>query len=81
MLSVEICIGSSCHLKGSHGVIETLQRLVAQNGLETRVDMRGVFCLGQCMKGVCVRLNGGEVYSVSPGTAEAFFKETILPNA
>ena len=39
MLKVTICIGSSCHLKGSRQVVEGLQRLIAAHSLQDRVDL------------------------------------------
>ena len=32
-----ICIGSSCHLKGSRQIVEQLQYLVKENHLEDKV--------------------------------------------
>ena len=55
-MDVFVCIGSSCHLKGSREVIEALQRLVAERGLEDRVVLKGSFCTGRCTEGVCVRV-------------------------
>ena len=40
-MRVSICIGSACHLKGSREVIQKLQKLVAENGLEDKVDLNG----------------------------------------
>lgn len=71
-MKVTVCIGSSCHLKGSRQVIETFRRLVSGNGLEGSVELTAAFCLGRCQQGVCVMV-GENVYSVSPDTAEDFF--------
>lgn len=75
-MRVSICIGSACHLKGSREVIQKLQTLVEQNGLSDRVDLNGDFCSGNCVNGVCVTVDG-ELYSVKPETAEAFFEKEI----
>lgn len=75
-MRVSICIGSACHLKGSREVIQKLQRLVSDNGLEDKVDLNGDFCSGNCVKGVCVTVDG-ELYSVKPETAEEFFLKEI----
>ena len=77
-MKVTVCIGSSCHLKGSRQVVETLRRLVEENHLEDKVEISGTFCLGQCQKGVCVTV-GDTIYSVTPETAEEFFKAEIMP--
>ena len=76
-MRVTICIGSSCHLKGSREIIKTLQELVAKNKLEDKVDLNGSFCTGNCMKGVCVTIDG-QLYSLKPEDAESFFEKEIL---
>ena len=75
-MKVTVCIGSSCHLKGSRQVVEEFQRLIAENKLSDRVELGGTFCMGNCQQGVCVTVDG-ELYSVSPETAKSFFEEYI----
>ena len=77
MLKITVCIGSSCHIKGSRQVVEGLQYLIAENNLGEKVELGGTFCMGKCQQSVCVELEG-EVFSVSPDTAEAFFKNEVL---
>ena len=76
-MKVTICIGSSCHLKGSRQVVEQLQELIANENLGDKVELSGTFCMGKCQQGVCVTVDD-EFYSVSPETVDAFFKENIL---
>ena len=54
MLKITVCIGSSCHIKGSRQVVEQLQKLIAENELGEKVDLGGTFCLGNCQAGVSV---------------------------
>lgn len=78
-LDITICIGSSCHLKGSRDIVRSFERLVAAKGLEGKVTLKGSFCQGLCAEhGVCVAV-GEEKYSIIPAEAEKFFNETILP--
>ncbi|SHM08768.1 Thioredoxin-like [2Fe-2S] ferredoxin [Anaerosporobacter mobilis DSM 15930] len=74
---VTVCIGSSCHLKGSREIIEKLQHLLHENKLEKEVELRGSFCMGECMNGVCVKIEE-ELFSLSPAAVEEFFLEQIL---
>lgn len=76
-MKVIICIGSSCHLKGSRQVVEKLQALVKENHLEDKVELGGTFCMGDCVNGVNVTVDG-EKHSVSPDTTEGFFQKEIL---
>lgn len=78
MLELNVCIGSSCHLKGSYNVIQTFQQLVEDQGLHDKIEMKAQFCMKQCQKGVSVSI-GDEVYSVSPETARSFFTSTVAP--
>lgn len=75
-MKVEVCIGSSCHIKGSRQVVEKFQELISANNLLDKVQMSGTFCMGQCKNGVCVSVDGN-VFSVTPETAESFFNEHI----
>ena len=79
-MKVTVCIGSSCHIKGSRQVVEKLQELVNENNLSDKVELAGTFCLGKCQQGVCVMVDE-EFHSVSPETAVEFFKNEILAKA
>ena len=76
-MKLTVCIGSSCHIKGSRYVVEKLQDLILANNLKEQVELKGTFCMGQCQKGVCVTLDG-QLYSVSPETVEEFFNNYVL---
>ncbi len=76
-MKITVCIGSSCHLKGSRQVVEQLQSLIAENSLAEKVELGATFCLGKCQQGVCVTIDD-EFYSVSPETVKSFFTENVL---
>jgi NADH:ubiquinone oxidoreductase subunit E len=76
-MKITVCIGSSCHIKGSRWVVERLQELIAANSLEGKVQLGGTFCLGRCQEGVCVTI-GEDFFSVSPDTVDEFFKNEVL---
>ena len=79
-MTVTICIGSSCHLKGSRDVVARLQSLISENGLDSQVQLSGSFCNGRCDQGVVVTIEGNDqIYSVLPETTEMFFQNEILP--
>lgn len=75
-MKVAVCIGSSCHLKGSRQVVDGLEELVVQNGLADKVDVCGAFCMGNCKEGVSVSIED-TVYSVTPETVNEFFEKEI----
>ena len=77
MVKVIVCIGSSCHIKGSRKVVEALQNLIAENELGGKVELGGTFCMGRCQEGVCVTVDG-EFYSVTPENVGEFFRAEVL---
>ena len=77
MLKITVCIGSSCHVKGSRQVVEQLQRLIAEKGLGDKVELGGTFCMGNCQMGVCVMV-GDTFHSVAPESVGEFFAKEVL---
>lgn len=76
-MNITVCIGSSCHLKGSRQVVARLQALIAEHQLKQTVALGGTFCMGQCDRGVCVTVDE-QVHYVSPDTVDEFFQKNIL---
>ncbi len=77
MLKITVCIGSSCHIKGSRQVVEQLQYLIAENNLGDKVELGGTFCMGKCQQGVCVTVNDA-FHSVTPENVGEFFAKEVL---
>ena len=75
-MKVTVCIGSSCHIKGSRQVVEQLQKLISENNLSDKVELGGTFCLGNCQQGVCVMVDDA-FHSLSPETVSEFFANEI----
>ena len=75
-MKVTVCIGSSCHIKCSRQVVESLQYYISEAGLGDKVELGGTFCMGKCQLGVCVTVDG-EFYSVTPETVKDFFDKEI----
>ncbi len=77
MLDLNVCIGSSCHLKGSYNVIQAFTQLIEEEQLHDKIEMKAQFCMKQCQNGVSVSM-GDEVFSVVPETAREFFREHVI---
>ena len=75
-MKITVCIGSSCHIKGSRQVVEQLQALIADNNLGDKVELAGTFCMNKCQEGVCVSVDE-EFHSVSPDTVNEFFEKAV----
>lgn len=79
MKVLKVCIGSACHLKGAYDVIETFQRLIKENTLEEKIELKAAFCLGHCTEAVSVERWDGEILSVLKDNAEETFQKQIIP--
>ena len=78
MIELSVCIGSSCHIKGSYNVIQTFQQMIEENNLHNEVDFKGTFCMKRCDKtGVAVAVDN-ESFNIDPSQARTFFKENVL---
>lgn len=78
-MKITVCIGSSCHLKGSRQVVEKLQTLIIENNLKEKVVLAGTFCMGNCQNGVCVTVDD-QPFSLTPDNTIDFFDKEILAN-
>ena len=76
-MKLTVCIGSSCHLKGSRQIVEQLQTLIEENELSDKVELVGTFCLGACQTGVSVKIDE-TLYSLSPENVISFFEKEVL---
>lgn len=76
-MKITVCIGSSCHLKGSRQVVEELQHLISENNLKDKINLCGTFCMGNCQNGVCVTLDDTP-FSLTPETTKSFFENEVL---
>ena len=76
---IQVCVGSSCHLKGSPEIVELLQTAVAEYHLEDEVTLAGSFCIGKCNRiGVTVQVDDSIHVGVTKETFREFFKENVL---
>ena len=76
---VQICVGSSCHLKGSPEIVELLQNAVEEYHLEDDVVLTGSFCIGKCNReGVTVQINDDVHVGITPQNCKEFFTQHIL---
>ncbi len=80
MVNVSICVGSSCHLKGSYEVIEAFRNEVKKRGLEGKVELKAAFCLGQCgHDGVAVKIEDEIIPGLRAENVATLFDEKVMP--
>ena len=80
MTIIQVCVGSSCHLKGAPEIVGLLKKTVEDNGLGDDVVLTGSFCTGRCNRvGVTVTVND-EVYTgITRENFREFWEQRILP--
>ena len=76
---LKVCVGSSCHLKGSYDVIEKFKECIKKYEVEEIVDLQASFCLGRCSEGVTVKADEEFLLNVNKDNAEEVFVNGVLP--
>ncbi len=76
-MKITVCIGSSCHVKGSRQVVSRIKQLIDENRLGDKVELGGTFCMSKCQLGVCVTVDDA-FYSVTPDGVDEFFAANVL---
>ena len=79
MLFIQVCVGSSCHLKGSQDIVELLEAAVREHNIEDDVVLSGSFCIGKCNRvGVTVHVNDDLYVGVTRENFREFFQKNVL---
>ena len=76
---MEICVGSSCHLKGSHDLVAMFQEEIKMRELDAEITLAGCFCTGKCNRtGVTIVVDDVPYIGITKENFNDFFKENIL---
>ena len=79
MIFVLVCVGSSCHLKGSQDIVELFEKSVKDHNIEDEVVLSGSFCIGKCNRvGVTVQVDDEIHVGITRENFKEFFTENIL---
>ena len=78
-MKISVCVGSSCHLKGSYDVIEELKRIIKKYDVEDVVELQASFCLGHCSEGVSVMADEDILLNGNKDNVEEIFAREIYP--
>lgn len=79
MIFVQVCVGSSCHLKGSQDIVELFEKAVKDHNIEDEVVLSGSFCIGKCNRvGVTVQVDDEIHVGITRENFKEFFTEKIL---
>lgn len=77
-MNISICVGSSCHLKGSYDIIQLMKQSLEEHQLEDRVHLGAAFCLGRCTDGVSVKIDEEIICGISRENFSEFFEQNVL---
>ena len=76
---IQVCVGSSCHLKGSPEIVELLQESIEKENLGDSVTLVGSFCIGKCNRvGVTIQVDDEIHTGITRENFKEFFKEQII---
>ena len=78
MITVTVCVGSSCHLKGAREVIERFDELLKGHGLQNKVSLKGAFCMERCGEGFNWQIDDEQFSSQGIDDAVRIFREKVL---
>ena len=78
MVTVTVCVGSSCHLKGARQVIMRFNEMLTRYGLQEKVLLKGSFCMERCGEGMNWRIGEENISSASVEEAVAVFRTRVL---
>ncbi len=76
---IQVCVGSSCHIKGSPEIVELFQNAVSEYHLDDEITLAGSFCIGKCNRvGVTVQIDDDIHTGINKENFKDFFKEKVL---
>ena len=78
-MHIQICVGSSCHLKGSPEIVDLLTKAVEEHNLENEITLAGSFCIGKCNRqGVTVQVDDEIHIGITRENFKEFFNDNVL---
>jgi NADH-quinone oxidoreductase subunit G len=77
-MNIYVCVGSSCHLKGSYKIIQLMKEKLSEYNLTEKVNLSAAFCLGKCTEGVSIKIDDEIICGVSPENFDEIFNKYVL---
>ena len=78
MITVTVCVGSSCHIKGAREVIMHFDELLKSNNLQNEVELKGSFCMERCGEGVNWQIDDESLTSLDVDDAVKTFNNRVI---
>ncbi|NCB33869.1 MAG: (2Fe-2S) ferredoxin domain-containing protein [Erysipelotrichia bacterium] len=79
MVTVEVCIGSACYVRGSNHVVDDLKAMIKEENWEERVALKGSFCMKACQNhiGLGIKVNGRQLEGITLQNAKEMIREEV----
>jgi NADH:ubiquinone oxidoreductase subunit E len=78
MITVTVCVGSSCHIKGARDVIMRFDELLKEHNLQGKVELKGSFCMERCGEGVNWQIDDEPQTSLDVDDAVKTFQARVI---
>jgi NADH:ubiquinone oxidoreductase subunit E len=81
-VKVTVCVGSSCHIRGSRNVLKRFAEIIKREGLENDVALEevalvGSFCMERCGECMNWKFDDEEISSESLELAEETLRQKL----
>ncbi len=78
MITVTVCVGSSCHIKGAREMIDCFNDFLTKEHLQDKVELKGAFCMDRCGEGINWKINDEIMTSSSAEDGAKMFQKRVL---
>ena len=76
-VKVTVCVGSSCHIRGSRAVLKRFAEIIQAENLENEVALVGSFCMERCGESMNWKFDDEEISSTSVEEAEETLRSKL----
>jgi len=76
-VTVTVCVGSSCHIRGSRALLKRFAEIIEAKGLQEQVVLAGSFCMERCGETMNWKFDEEEMASTSLEEAEKTFLDRL----
>ncbi len=80
MLTIQVCVGSSCFLRGAINVIAEFEGLISHYKMDDLVVLKGNFCLEHCNEGATVKIGDKIFTGVRCEDVSGLFDLEVIPS-
>ncbi|ERJ12687.1 (2Fe-2S) ferredoxin domain-containing protein [Haloplasma contractile] len=78
MVTITVCIGSGCHVRGARKIIEKIKQYIVDYDLDCNITLKGCFCQNLCNEGVIVKFNDLLVSGVTTENIISYVKKYVV---